>query len=286
MRSRIGAVLFFLLIVTGSKLFAQTDTTQHIKMPVKPYESVNSFRTWSIGIHAGVSTTYTFLSNNNTLDFTSPDAEMSYGGYVKDQITRSFGIQADFLAGKLKADHAQERFPDGAYIYAQFDTKLNWSAALSANLIIAHIHGKSNKSVIQPYLTLGAGEMSYTPVLHYYFNEPPTYLSTSSSFFVPAGLGLKFDIARGVNLDIGYQVNFVMADNVDGYKYGSTNDKFSYSHIGLEFALGNRSKPQLATHNPVSSMRDEYLWENRNTRERLQGQIDAEKAKNDQLRND
>jgi len=241
-----GGVILFLLTVTSTLLFAQADTTQQVKRPVKPSLTSNSFRTWSIGVNGGFSTTYTLLGNNKTQDFTSPDPEMSYGGYIKYQITRSFGIQADFLTGKLRADHSQERFPSGAYIYAQFDTRLNWSAALSANFIIAHIHGKSNKSVIQPYLTLGAGEMSYTPVLHYYFNQPPTYLSTSSSFFVPLGLGLKFDLTRGVNLDIGYHVNFAMADDVDGYKYGSANDRFSYSHIGLEFALGKSSKPQLA----------------------------------------
>jgi OOP family OmpA-OmpF porin len=78
----------------------------------------------------------------------------------------------------------------------------------------------------------------------------------------------------------------VQSDNFDGYNYGTTNDRFSYAHIGLEFALGSRKKPQMATHNPVSSMRKEYLWENQQTKTLLQQQIDAEKARNEQLRND
>ena len=83
--------------------------------------------------------------------------------------------------------------------------------------------------------------------------------------FLPVGAGVKFAIARGINLDLGYTVYFAYSDNLDGFNFGSTNDRFSYTHVGLEFALGSASKPQLATHNPVSSMRQEYMMENQNT---------------------
>jgi OOP family OmpA-OmpF porin len=100
------------------------------------------------------------------------------------------------------------------------------------------------------------------------------------------GAGLKFNLGNGVNLDLGYTVNFVNSDNFDGYKFQFTDDKFSYIHAGLEFALGPKSKPQLASHNPVASMRTEYLWENMNTKNQLQAQIDAQKAANDKLKAD
>jgi OOP family OmpA-OmpF porin len=77
-------------------------------------------------------------------------------------------------------------------------------------------------------------------------------------------------------------MNFVNSDFVDGYAYGQTNDKFAYAHAGLEFALGSKSKPQLATHNPVSSMRYEYMTKAQN----LQSELDAQKAANAQLRSD
>jgi len=50
----------------------------------------------------------------------------------------------------------------------------------------------------------------------------------------------------------------------------------------LEFALGSRSKPQMATYNPVNSMRTEYLMDD----ERLQLQVNQQKAENAQLRSD
>ncbi len=273
-------------ILVGGKLLAQTPDTTRVSDYVKPFSSDDSYRTWSIGIHAGVLTPYTVLGSNRKQDFTSPNAQLGYGGYIKKQITPAVGIQADFLAGKLTGDNSQ---PSSVGTFDSFSTKLHYAASLSANITVGNISWHDNKSAIQPYFTIGGGTMSYTPVIT--ANGVSSNFKTDNDgsvkeFFVPVGVGLKFNIAKGVNLDLGYQVNFVYSDNIDGYVYGSTNDKFSYAHAGLEFALGKKSKPQMAVHNPVSSMRTEYLWENQNTKNQLQAQIDAEKAKNDQLRAD
>ncbi len=277
-------------ILVGGKLFAQTSDSSHVSTDyVQPFSANSAFRTWSIGVSAGVLTPNTPFATNNKLDFTSPNGQLGYGAYIKNQITSAFGIQADFLAGKLSGDNAQ---PDatGLSPYNSFSTKIHYSGSLSANITLGNITWHANKNAIQPYLTLGAGIMHYTPVLTYangtVANAKTDNDGSINELFVPAGLGVKVNIARGINLDLGYQVNFVYSDNVDGYVHGSTNDKFAYAHAGLEFAIGKRSKPQLATHNPVSSMRTEYLWENQNTRNRLQAEVDAEKAKNEQLRND
>jgi OOP family OmpA-OmpF porin len=277
-------------ILVGGKLLAQTSDTSHLSTDyVRPFSGNSAFRTWSIGVNAGVLTPYTIIGSNNKQDYTSPNGSFGYGAYVKNQITPTFGIQADFLAGKLTADHAQLD-PSLVSQPASFSTKLNYSASLSANVTLGNITWHTNRSAIQPYLTLGFGTMNYTPVVTTVngitANYKPNTDGKLNEVFMPAGFGLKFNIASGVNLDLGYQVNFVYSDNVDGYDYGNNNDRFSYGHVGLEFALGGHSKSQLAVHNPVSSMRTEYLWENRNTEARLQIQLDAEKARNEQLRID
>ncbi|HEY4198223.1 MAG TPA: OmpA family protein, partial [Mucilaginibacter sp.] len=218
--------------------------------------------------------------------------ELGFGAYVKKQILPSFGIQADFLAGKLKSDHAQVNAA-GIMPYESFKTKMNWAASLSGNFTLANINWRHKQGVIQPYLTAGVGLMGYTPQVSgdgvSYTNFKPTNDGHVKELFIPVGAGLKFNLAPGVNLDLGYQVNFVNSDNIDGYDYGLSNDRFSYAHIGLEFALGPRSKPQLAAHNPVSSMRTEYLTEEamlKNSIQAQQAQIDATKAQNEKLRSD
>src|SRR5690606_33346566 len=46
--------------------------------------------------------------------------------------------------------------------------------------------------------------------------------------------------------------------NFDGVSRGGSKDIFSYAHLGVEFALGDKSKPFLANSNPVSAMQKDY----------------------------
>ena len=285
-------------LLVGGKLFAQTMDTMHMAGDyVKPFSGNSHYSTWSFGINVGTLSTNTLFTSNNRLDFTQPNVDLGYGAFIKNQIAPAFGIQADFLAGKLSGSNSQV-LPTGGSVFAGFSTKLNYAASISANITLGNISWKDNKSAIQPYFTVGVGGMNYTPVVTYANGTVTNFKTTGNTasigeFYTPVGIGVKFDIARGINLDLGYQVNFVYADNLDGYDFNNNNDKFSYGHIGLEFALGSHSKPLLATHNPVSSMRHEYLWENQKTRSELQVEIDAEKAamdaeraRNAQLRRD
>ncbi|CAN5299982.1 hypothetical protein BH09BAC6_BH09BAC6_20480 [soil metagenome] len=287
------ATLLLSGILVGGQLFAQTaDTSGMAKDYVKPFSSEDAYRTWSVGVHAGVLTPYTIFGGNSKQDFTSPNAQLGYGGFIKKQFLPAFGVQADFMAGKLTGDSGQPNALGNA-TYSSFSTKLHYAVSLSGNFTFGNISWRHNKSAIQPYLTAGVGTMNYTPVITPAGGTAANFKTDNdgsiNELYIPVGLGVKFTIARGINLDPGYQVNFVNSDNVDGYKYGSNFDRFSYAHAGLEFALGKRSKPQLASHNPVSSMRTEYIMENQMAMDRIraqQAQIDAERAKNDQLRND
>jgi OOP family OmpA-OmpF porin len=266
-------------ILVGSKLFAQTsDSSMMNKDYVKPFSDGSAFRTWSIGFEGGVLTPYTIFSVKNQ-DFHSPHEKIGYGGFIKDQLLPSFGLQANFMAGNI--DGAITPQDEVNNTRTSFNTKINYSVDLAGNFTLANINWRHNKSAIQPYLTLGGGVISYTAAVSNNTGNRVQEARTHD-FYLPVGAGFKIDVAKGINIDLGYQVNFVNADDFDGVVAGSTNDRFSYGHIGLEFALGSRSKPQLATHNPVSSMRSEYLM----NEERLQIQADRQQAENHRLRRD
>lgn len=287
------AVLLISGMVACSQLIAQTpDTTkkpvQVTTNYVQPFSPENAFRTWSIGVNVGVLTPYNIIQDRRSMDFTSPNGELGYSAYIKKQILPSFGLQLDFTGGKLSGDHSQLN-SRGTSPYNGFSTKLNYAVDLSGNFTLANINWRHKQGFIQPYITLGGGFMGYKPTLVLHTGGTETVDHQIHEFYIPAGAGLKFNLSPGINLDLGYQINFVNSDNIDGYDYGLGNDRFSYAHIGLEFALGPRSKPQLSTHNPVNSMRTEYLTEEamlKNSIQSQQSQLDAEKAKNDKLRAD
>jgi len=253
------------------------DTNTSLKTDdVKPFAPESSYRTWSIGVNGGILAPWTIVSGAR--DFNDPQIKIGYGGYVKRQITPGFGIQADFLRGQLSGTNAA---PDatGTSPYQSFKTNLNWSAALSANVTLANINWRHDQGVIQPYVTAGAGVLGYKttvtdPAGNTFAANPRENDKNTHDIFIPVGIGLKFGVAPGMNIDLGYSMNFTNRNDLDGYNFGTRNDKFSYAHVGLEFALGPKSKPALSHYNPVSSMRREYQSEN----QMLQQRVDAQNA--------
>lgn len=270
---KLSALALGLIVSTES--FAQDSLSA--TMSPKVFSPSSSFNTWSVGINAGVLAP-TVLSGKN--DFTNWKLDLGYGGYIKKQIWPAFGIQADFLAGKLKADNSEPWGNGQAPVspFASYETELGYSGSLSAYLSLANIYWMNRKNVVQPYVKAGYGLMGYSITL-----KSPTGTETEfnggekvNESFIPVGAGLKFNLSNNINLDLGYSMNFVDGDNLDGYRSGPQSDKFSYSHIGLEFALGGKSKPQLAYYNPVAALQDDYITRNA----ALQAELANERMRN------
>jgi len=239
---------------------------------VEPFSKISEFRTWSVGINGG------FIMPFGD-DFTTPNYQYGYGGFIKKQILSTFAIQADFMAGKVNAENSLNNQ------YSQYTTKINWSASLSVNLILANINWRKRSGLILPYLSAGVGMMAYAPSLTDLSIPPVTtpYLPAPvQSYFIPLAAGLKVKVAKGVNLDLSCVVSLVSADNFDGLVLGNVRDRFYYPRFGIEIALGSRDKQQLATHNPVASMRTEYLLQGQS----LQKELMTQKIINEKLKSD
>ncbi|OKS86627.1 OmpA family protein [Mucilaginibacter polytrichastri] len=266
-------------LLVGGKLMAQTDSLSKGDY-VQPFSKGATFRTWSIGIDGGLLTPYTIFRGHE--DYDTPNSNVGYGGYIRNQFSHSFGAQLNFFRGNVEGTGP---VPGGnTTIRNSYKTQINYAVDLAGQFTLANISWRNQKNAIQPYFSAGFGLMGFAPKLISAGGAETDFKSSGSvkAAYIPVGLGLKMNVANGVAIDIGYQVNFVDGDNFDGYTVGSSNDKFSYAHIGLEFALGNSSKPKLITHNPVNSMRNEYLMKDA----QLQAKLDAERLKNEQLRSD
>lgn len=253
-----------MLPMSAGLLAQETEKMSTEEITPQLFSGVKDYRTWSFGIHGGVMAPSVLIGGNN--DFTKSLITMGYGAYVKKQVTHDLGFQAEFLKGTLKANNERSlgNGADPQSPYSSFKTTLNWGASISGVYNICNINWLHNESVITPYVSAGAGLLNYNATI------TPTGSTTeiernptghTQELYIPVGAGFKVGLSRGINLDLGYRMNFVDNGNLDGYDTHH-NDRFSYGHIGLEFALGSKKKKQLAMHNPAAQLATELRNEN------------------------
>ncbi len=266
------------IIILGAVAITSYANAQD-KMSTTPEPFTKSaYRTWSFGVNGGVMAPAVVIGGKN--DFSNWEVNAGYGGYLKKQFTHNFGLQGDFFRGTLKADNETTN-TNGPIIantpYSNYETEIKWGGTLSAVYNIGNFNILNRQSVVTPYVSAGAGLMGYQPTrtdnagLTTDLNNGENY----HELVVPVAVGLKFMVAKGINLDFGYKMNFVDGDNVDGYNRAPQNDRFSYGYGGLEFALGNKTKSQLAFVNPAAVLERNYVAKY----DMLKAQLDM--AKND-----
>ena len=228
-------------MVTNSSSMDMTSKTDRF--------SKKNFRTWSIGAHAGILTPYTIF-RGKTNDFNQSNVSLGYGGFIRKQISPAFGLQGDFLAGDVDGARANSLSGNPDYEGSKFKARIKWSAALTANFTITSFNVNRINTFFAPYVKAGAGYMQSNATLT---NLGPG-TDYNNSWFIPVGAGFKIGVSKGINLDLGYDVNFVKSATFDGVNTGRY-DNFSYSHFGIEFALGNKSNPQLARYSAIAALR-------------------------------
>lgn len=260
-------------VFIGNVALAQTPTTTNS----------SDFRTWSIGLNAGVLTPLSPLGGKN--DFSKNKSSLGYGLYVKKQITPYFSLRLDGVRGKLKADNSEpyESGMTNNSTVSAFDTQLEYAASLNAVVNMFNIDMFRKENTLQLYVSAGAGLTGYKPTITT-ASGTSAYAGgkTISELIIPVGVGAKFKISDGVNFDLGWTINYLDGDNIDGvYKNG--NDKFNYAYAGLEFALGKGK--QLAFHNPVAATYDEALSA-KNMANSLRSNLEAQKTENARLRSE
>lgn len=277
-----SALVAFALLASTS--YAQTSSSAG---GIKPFAPASEYRTWSVGINAGI-LNQTNIFGFNRDGFNKLQNNFGYSAYVKKQISPSFGLKAQYMGGKVGGSR---EFDNSSYT-SEFETKTPWSAALSAEFLLANINWRYMNSVIKPYVGIGLGALNFKTTLQNSWQVGPAPASIDPRFveiineesrtklYVPLDMGFKFSVSKGINIDLGYQLNWANQhfDGVPGGQY--KNDLFSYAHAGLEFALGQRSKPSLSNSNPVATMVNDYNAKY----DQLKAERDALAASNKELK--
>lgn len=237
------------LLGISSQMFAQDTPTNADRF------GKQSQRTWSVGVHGGILSPNTIFGGSST---TARELKsIGYGGFVKKQILPSLGLQADFLRGDMKSFAAP-----GSNVEQK--TNINYSGSLTAVFNITNFSLNNQNAVLIPYVKAGAGYMqsSYTVAGNDVYTK-------KEGWFIPTGIGLKFGVSKGINIDLGYDVNFVKSGPTVKAANSFPSNRFSYSHIGLEFAIGNKEKSQLQNYSAIADLRKQSAAESAELRAAL-----------------
>ena len=272
-------------VLLGGGAFAQTNDAANNES-LKPFSGAGSYNTWSFGVNAGLPSLNLITGGHNGFNHWQPS--LGYGVSIRDQLVHSFGLSLDYNGGNVKGNVTGSLPYVTNYLgerYTAFDTKYN-QITLNGVLNVATVDYLRRKNAVQFYLNAGLGLVYYTPTITGYngtdFPTTATSSFKSSNIVVPVGAGVKFRVSDAVAINLGYTENFIDASSFNGVNQYPKTSHYSYGYGGIEFSLGAKSKPSLQWSNPIVGIQNEYLTEER----RLQSQIDAQKAANDQMRAD
>jgi len=227
---------------------AQNRTTIEGTTPLGPE---TQYRTWSIGFNAGLLNQSNIFGFNQD-GFNKLEHNVGYSAYIKKQISPSFGIKAQYLGGKVGGINEDAITGE----ISAFETKMPWSGAISGEWTMANTNWRFFNSIIKPYAAIGIGALNFETSTT--IGDQMTTAESQTKLYVPVDFGFKFAVAKGINLDLGYQLNWANQD-FDGKAGGQyKNDLFSYAHAGIEVALGSGSKPTLSNSNPVATLVNDY----------------------------
>lgn len=277
------ALVFSLVAALGLSevSFAQDATSSSAKV----FGGRGQYRTWSLGVNAGVLAPVVAIGGTN--DFSKWTPSLGYGLTLRKQVDHIFGIQFAYHGGELSYDN------DGATVNLGLGNRTSGVTQISHGLDLTGIANVGSvdflkrENAVNFNLKAGLGYAAYhwkeinpnsTPAKGTY--GPNRDRNNIRNAYVPVGAGVKFKVSERVNFDLAYTMNFLDADDLDGTKgKGFSKDKWSYTSAGIEFSLGSTAKPNLDWVNPVALMYDELKDPTlRQEVEALKGRVSALEA--------
>lgn len=167
-----------------------------------------------------------FNFNYNQTAFVNYIAEMQFGKLAggdanNDPLGRQFATDYQYYAFRIQIQAGEILDYSGNTLA---NAMKNLYAGVGVGLIFSKISSVNRYSVQIPgYYTPGPNK--------------------AQEAFIPARIGYEFKIFNryqrpDVKIDLGYQYNFILGDDLDGFHAGKLKDSYSQITIGVKFSLG------------------------------------------------
>ncbi len=232
-----AASLFVLLCWFVTAAIAQEQTNPKKKL---------TYNTWSVGIDAGKSISYTDIMDYDFFpkDFTYWGTNGSF--FVNKQISPFFGLQAHLYKGSLYGIKGPKTF---AASYFQYGVNSYFSIT---DLLFTNVRHKK----VNFYFLVGAGLIRFRTyrktgdevVEAFGYSIPDLSQGRpTTEFVIPTAAGINVKLSRDfdLNAEIVLQ-NLVSSDKLDAQISGNSNDKYASGNIGISYKFGKKENHYLA----------------------------------------
>lgn len=229
----------------------------------KVFGGRGQYRTWSLGVHGGILAPV--VATGGASDYSNWDVNLGYGLSLRKQLGHAFGLEGNIFRGSLSGNN--EKVGGNQFGRRDFDTEIGYSVDLRGVVNVATVDFLRRENSVNFFVSAGYGLVAFAPSGTYDNGGTYDWKGVAGSnrdneyvkqAYIPVGAGVKFKVSDRVSFNLGYTMNFMDGDNLDGlYARQPSNDKFSFASAGLEFSLGSAAKPNLDWVNPLAMMYDE-----------------------------
>jgi OOP family OmpA-OmpF porin len=266
-----------LSLATAFAVAANAQDTMPTTTSAKMFGGRSQYRTWTVGVNGGVTIPSVITGGTNDFGRNVKFGEYTFGEYyglsLRKQLGHVFGLQGNINRGHVISYNKKSGtgLTGGAGPYSSAKTEVQYDANLSGVFTLGSINFLKRKNAVNFYGTLGYGIIAYNPIVYTSYGVAAGSINNKGKYggagdnndyireaYIPVGVGMKFKLNDRVAFDLGYDAKFIDGDNFDGIRAnGTSKDKFSVIHGGLEFSLGSAAKPDLTWSNPIAMMYDE-----------------------------
>jgi len=182
----------------------------------------------------------------------------AYGDAETTTSTKSYHFNftynySPFINYIIEAQFGQLKGGDSLTTYSGRQFNNNFSAVMfkvqvQAGEIMDYSQSNMSNFFKNVYISTGVGFVvnHITDISRYSTLIPGYYtpgLNNSNEILIPAKIGYEIKFFNrfeqpSIKLDLGYQYNFVLGDELDGFQVGTKRDAYSQIVVGLKFAIG------------------------------------------------
>lgn len=177
--------------------------------------------------------------NKGYTDFNVSDGRYAGMAHFTYNATPYVNYMAEVQIGSVTGRYLNA-FPGADYRFDNTYSIVSFRAQLQMGELIDYSHNRVSNFFKNIYLSGGIGVV-YTN-LDIYADGEESNDNKGSSAFIPLKAGYEFKIFNSYNeprvkLDIGYQLNYILSDNFDGFSALKT-DVFTQIVLGVKVGIG------------------------------------------------